>query len=299
MANFGQYKDEPIVKQIDSLLKEDKYAHLKMDGYSFEMHNGKIVKSKVYDRVSWGAVNTLRPFEKELQAFATKINFNSFYKSNKHLYDDQIRCYRDSIKLPQMISWLRQNYPTTNYNTFKVIFSPLVAGNQSANYFTSNNFKEAQAHVNFPYLRNYYDDKLSEEAINLNRGSIVFTELNHCFNDPVTEKHQRSSDFVSAFSNLDIWLEKDKPASSYNNSLACFNEYMNWGLLSLYFLDFAPSSEKQKLIYSIENNMKKYRGFKRFPEFNQFLIALYKNKGQKPLADYYPKIIHWFASNKG
>jgi hypothetical protein len=180
-----------------------------------------------------------------------------------------------------------------------VIFSPLVAGNQSANSFEDNHFKEAQAHVNFPYFRNYKNSQLSADAIILNRGSIVFTELNHSFNDPETEKYHKTADFVSAFSTLEHWIEKGKPASSYGNASSCFNEYMNWGLVSLYFLDFAPEADKERLIAAVEANMKEYRGFKKFPEFDQFLIRLYRGRGNKPLADYYSQIIRWFAENKG
>jgi hypothetical protein len=104
IEKFGQYKNERIVAIVDSLIKQDKYANLKMDAYSFEMKEGKIVDSKIYDRVSWGAKNTLRPFKKELQYFAGKTDFLSFYNAHKTLYDSQISCYRDSIKLPQMVS---------------------------------------------------------------------------------------------------------------------------------------------------------------------------------------------------
>ena len=127
----------------------------------------------------------------------------------------------------------------------------------------------------------------------------MFTELNHSFNDAETGKYQKSDDFKNAFSKLEPWIEREKPAANYNSAVACFNEYMNWGLVSLYYTDFAPDEEEAKLISDMEGNMKKYRGFKKFPEFNQFLVELYKGKGEKPLADFYPQIIKWFADNKG
>lgn len=293
---FSPYKDEKIVKQVDSLIRHNKYAHVKMDGYSFYFKKGKIVDSKIYDRVSWGAVNTLRPFKEDLQQFADKSRFIDFYKENQNIFDDQIRCFQDSIKLQQMVDWLRRNYPSTDYNTFKIIFSPLVAGNQSANSFSYKGFKEAQAHVNYPYVQNYQNKELSSEALILSRGSIVFTELNHSFNDPETEKHVKSPNFITAFRSLEPWLEKSKPAANYNNSVSCFNEYMNWGLVSLYYFDFAPDADREKLIDMVERDMKDYRGFKKFPEFNQFLVSLYKERGGKTIADCYPEIMEWFAT---
>jgi hypothetical protein len=122
--------------------------------------------------------------------------------------------------------------------------------------------------------------------------------LNHSFNDRETEKHQRSNPFISAFANLNHWIEKGKPASGYNNAVSCFNEYMNWGLVSLYYADHAPQEEQEKMISAVENNMQKYRGFKKFPGFNRFLVQLYKNRGNKVLAEFYPEIIDWFEKNK-
>lgn len=298
MDHFGPYKTGQLVNEIDSMMKHDKYHHLKMDAYAYVFEKGKIQPSKVYDRVSWGAENTLRPFISGLQKFADESGFANFYKNNQPVYQGQIRCYQDSMNTAQMVTWLRKNYPTCDFNAFKIIFSPLVSGNQSANSFNNNGFKEAQAHVNFPYLTDYTKKDWSSEAINLERGSIVFTELNHSFNDRETEKHQRSNHFISAFSNLNHWIEKGKPASGYNNAASCFNEYMNWGLVSLYYADHAPKEEQEKMISSVENNMQKYRGFKKFPEFNRFLVQLYKNRGNKVLAELYPEIIDWFENNK-
>jgi hypothetical protein len=38
--------------------------------------------------------------------------------------------------------------------------------------------------------------------------------------------------------------------------------------------------------------------FKKLPEFNWYLVHLYKNRGNKVLAELYPEIINWFEMNK-
>lgn len=74
---------------------------------------------------------------------------------------------------------------------------------------------------------------------------------------------------------------------------------MNWALVSLRYIDYAPAAEQAKLIAQTEDMMVNRRGFRRFPEFNQFLVKTYKNrrKGQT-VADLYPVIIGWFEENK-
>lgn len=95
-----------------------------------------------------------------------------------------------------------------------------------------------------------------------------------------------------------MWLADDKPAKrAYNNVYACFNEYMNWGLVSLRYVDLAPKDELPVLLKRIEERMVTYRGFKKFAEFNQFLVSAYTNRpAAATVADLYPQIIQWFAS---
>jgi hypothetical protein len=78
-----------------------------------------------------------------------------------------------------------------------------------------------------------------------------------------------------------------------------FDEYMNWALVSLRYIDYAPLTEQPKLIAQIEDIMLNYRGFRRFPEFNQFLVKTYKNRRKgETVADLYPAIVGWFEENK-
>jgi hypothetical protein len=284
--------------RIDSALQQNSsnYFRLKMDAYAFHYSGkGKITPSSTYDRLSWGHRNTLRPYLKELEQFAKKSEFFTFYKKHQRVYQDQISCYRDSIDTADMVSWLRQNFPTTTYNAFKVIFSPLVSHNQSANWFEDNGFKEAQAHVNFPYIRPEAKAKWSQKVLNLTRGSIVFTEINHSFINPELDKYLQYPDFKTAFKNLDIWLDKSKAAGSYYDPAACFNEYMNWGLVNLYYADRVPEPELNALTENTAKNMQNNRGFKKFEEFNTFLLDLYRQRSpEETLADLYPQIISWF-----
>lgn len=102
------------------------------------------------------------------------------------------------------------------------------------------------------------------------------------------------------FSNLNTWIKDGSPAErAYNNTRACFDEYMNWALVSLRYIDYAPSSEQNKLISKMERRQVDVRGFKKFIQFNQFLIQLYKNRGKgQTVADLYPQIVDWFVKNK-
>jgi hypothetical protein len=300
-AWFDKYQNHTLLAAFDAELKKQQYFNLKMNAYAFEFDkNGKIVPGKIFDRTGWGKANTLRPFLTELQSFSDETGFRKFFRKNKKTYDEQIRFYRDTANIAEMKRWLDKNFPTSNdYDTYNIIFSPLVAYNQSTNWFESNNFKELQPHVNFPYPQDWAryakDKKVSEKAQIIFRGNIVFTEINHGYINPEADKY---ADRISAaISNRDFWVDKKMGANYYGGN-AAFNEYMNWALVSLRIVDYVPAEEQDALVAEIDEMMTRRRGFPQFAALDKFLIDLYKNrKPNETLADLYPQIIEWFERN--
>ncbi len=231
---FSPFKKHKAVLLMDSLLKADHYYNNKMDAYNFDLVKGVLKKKPEYNRVGWGDENTLEAYIKPIQDFAKVSKFERFYKKNKPFYESMIRAYRDSLGVTDMQNWLNKNFPATRFNCFKIIFSPLVSGNQSATDFENNSFKEAQAHVNFPnVMYNPKVAKYSEKAFNITRGDIVFTELNHNFENPEFENEHNAVLFNKFPYNLAVYATKGKAASFYDNPLSNIEEYMNWALVSL------------------------------------------------------------------
>ncbi|KAA0993266.1 DUF4932 domain-containing protein [Dyadobacter aurulentus] len=296
---FDKYRNEPVVERINADLKSpDGYHALKMDAYAFELSGEKVVKSPVYDRLGFSDGNNLQHQIAGLQDFGQKSNFSDFYAKHQPYYDRLIASYRDSIGVQEMQNWLTVNFPSTRYDSFKIIFSPLVSSNQSATRFDYDGFREAQAHVNFPRMDGIGSKEYSKKAFLVQAGSILFTELNHAFINPESEKPEYAARINKAFADLNVWNDMQKPAKYYADGYSSFNEYMNWALVCLRYADYAPKAEQGKLISRTEDMMVNLRGFKKFAAFDQFLVRLYKNrkKGQV-LADLYPEIVSWFEKN--
>ena len=302
---FDKFKDHPLVAELDAALKKNLniYSTLKMNGYAFEFDKkGRIVQSKIYDRTGFTdeRSNNLRPYLEQLQSFADVSDFRRFYRENAKTYREQIAFYQDTANLNEMKRWLDKNFPgSSNYDTYKIIFSPLVAYNQSSTWFESNGFKELQPHVNFPYeqsLTRYFPDgNLSEPAKIIFRGNIVFTEINHGYINPEADKY--ADRVVKATRNRDRWVDKSKGADYYAG-IATFNEYMNWALVSLRIADYAPREEQDQMIAAIDQMMTERRGFPQFGAFDRFLVSAYRNrKSGQTVADLYPQIIEWFEKN--
>jgi Domain of unknown function (DUF4932) len=298
---FDPHRGHPAVAALDSILRLNAnfYFSLKMNGYSFEFdRDGRLVQSPVYDRTGFGGErrNTLRPFLERLQSFADSSRFRSFYDRNRSFYAAQIAFYRDSADVEAMRSWLDRNFPGSGgYESYKVIFSPLVAYNQSATWLASNGFRELQAHVNFPYPgRGRPRSRLTKAAETVARGNIVFTELNHGYINPEAEKY--SSRILEAIRQRDLWVDPSR-GSGYYGGIGAFNEYMNWALVSLRIADIAPKEEQDVLIALVDDMMTKRRGFPQFTDFDRFLVERYRRrKAGVTVADLYPEIIAWFEA---
>ena len=302
---FDRHRAHPLLAALDEALKKNpnSYFTLKMNGYAFEFDGaGKLVQSKVYDRTGFRneRSNTLRPYLAQLQSFADATDFRRFYKENAETYREQIAFYRDVANVAEMKRWLDKNFPASNdYDAFKIIFSPLVAYNQSTTWFESDGFKELQPHVNFPYpqdVKRYFQGgRMSERAETVFRGNIVFTEINHGYINPEADRY--ADRIARAISNRDRWVEKSKGPGYYGGNGA-FNEYMNWALVSLRIVDYAPREEQDVMIANINTMMTERRGFPQFKAFDTFLVALYRNRRPgTTVADLYPQIIEWFEKN--
>jgi hypothetical protein len=292
---FWKFHNEKIVRVLDSLLKADywNYLSLRMDAYSFTFNADKIIRSEIFDRISWGGKNSLLPYIKQLEKLALKSGFMKFYKEHRHLYDKEINYFKDSLQVSIMRIWFNENFPSTNYNCVRVIFSPLSGSIHSANWFDNNNFKEVQAFINFPYGENP-DKSFTLKMDHLKKGNVVLNEIMHVYINPESEKYTGSKDFQDAFRNLKNWEAENSIASkSYSNAYACFNEYMNWAIVCMRYTDLAPVSDAAKLISVIEKKQVE-KGFFRFAEFNSYVIDIYKNRKKgKVIADLYPFIVKW------
>lgn len=295
MAHFSPYRTHPAVRTVDSLLKksEGNYYPLKMDAYAYQFAGDAIQKGAVYDRVSWGEVNELTPYIPLLEDFSKKASFRRFYQQHNDYYNSLVADYRKNVDVAAMKSWLEKQFPRTKYAAIKVIFTPLVGWNQSANQFEDNGFKEAQAHVNFPFVVEN-GQKQSAAQTKADRMMIAFTEINHTYLNP--EADQYSKEVIAAYRDLSGWITPGKPSANYNNPLSCFEEYMNYGLVTLFYADIFGKDDFEKIKAGLEANMVANRGFKRFWEFDQELLRLYQTRqpGQT-VADLYPAIIAWAA----
>jgi hypothetical protein len=300
MDRFGDHRDHPFVVSLNEQLEQsrNRYNPLKMNGYAFEYdEQGEIQRSPIYDRTGFTgtAENALIPFFEEMRAFSRDSSFRDFFESERPTYDEQTRFYTDDIDLNEMKTWLGRQFSAVDpYDTVKIVFSPLVGGSQSVTWIQQGDFRELQPHVNFPYRRLKDADPTSDLIY---RGNIVFTELNHGYINPTANGY--IDEIADAVTDLSFWTT-EQTQGFYGSPLATFNEYMNWGLVALRYLDYAPQKDHEQLLNRLDNFMAADgRGFLQFPAFSAFLVETYANRGEgETIADLYPEIVQWFADHE-
>lgn len=266
------------VTALDRRMKDDpsSYHLLKMNGAAFRFDgNARIIPDPNYSRIGWGA-NELTPLLADMRDFANRSRFRAFYDQHLPLYQAQAADINTGFGADRMVKWLAAQFPATpNYDSIRIIFSPLVGSNQSSAKLDDRGFRELQAHINYPDAKQ--DDlKISARGLAVQRGAILFTELNHGFIDEPSAKHLAS--IAAALKPPEAWVEAGPTGDAYGDPKSLFDEMMNWALISLYATDNAAPQDVESIMAWTENIMQRYRGFIRFRPFNRRLVQLYRER---------------------
>lgn len=134
-----------------------------------------------------------------------------------------------------------------------------------------------------------YTDKQIEGFLS----GVVFTEIDHNYVNPTSDKHIDRINTI--FAKRALWSEAGKPGDLYKNAYAVFNEYMTHALFFVYLLDTGFTGADYELVRSRRIAMNEdRRGFRLFTKFTDHLIELYKTRpAGKTIAELYPEILDW------
>jgi hypothetical protein len=282
---------ELINQNITGVLDNKSYLYyyaLKMNacGYMFDKENQIVNEGIVY---KMGFPNSDDPFviHKDLFAdFARQANFRQFYSRHAPYYDSLIYAYTQLNPLDKMQHWLEDKF-ARRYGNYRITFSPLVNGAHSTNSFKDNGFEQTVMFVCAAQQYSKYSTAINE-MIN---SRVVFTEIDHNFVNPVSDRYL--AEINRAMADKGKWADKDLAQGFYASPYAIFNEYMTWAVFSLYCYDQFPEAEIEQYMPKMEKQMIKSRGFIKFKDFNQELISLYRNNPEVGVDAMYNHMLTW------
>ncbi|MBS1636877.1 MAG: DUF4932 domain-containing protein [Bacteroidetes bacterium] len=301
MTHFGPFMHHPIVDTINTHILKPKdarsywyYYALKMNacGYDFNSEN-KIVHSGPIQKMGFSNMyDPIRRHEALITDFAEKTDFRAFYSQHKTYYDSLISTYRKFNPIDKMQGWLEKKFGF-GYGQYCVYFSPLVGGAHATQKYHNNHFEQTAMFV----CRSTPSSKYNRNVNEMNQSRVVFTEIDHNFVNPLSDKHRKSINKV--FSDRKLWVDDSAGnlTDTYDNAYAIFNEYMTFALFSLYCLDNFPESDVKTFIPKMEKQMVEKRHFIRFAEFNQQLMTLYNTNKAITIEELYRQILQYSEKN--
>jgi hypothetical protein len=291
-AHFGPFAGHPIVAALS--LNDDKdfsrFIGFRENGAYWTFRGNKLVREGPYrDHWKRSGTNLFAQNIALVEDFAKKSNFRKFFAEHKDYYERTTREFREAAPLTSMIEWLQSRFGEGyRFDSYKVIFSPLVAFSHTAHRGESPEFKESLMFVGAPHI--FGRGVLSEAEL----ARMIFTEVDHNFVNPTSDKHRQAID--AAMSNLGDWNDQSV-SGGYESPYSTFNEYMTWSVFTLWARD-RYEADLFKYVMRLNRIDMIERGFTQFSRFDKALLAAFPAGTTKKVPEIYPEIIDFVRSRQ-
>lgn len=291
LEHFAPHSEHPLVRAIGPLIAASyrNYYGFRENAFSYRLEGARLVHEGRYESV-WRHPDLFAEQLALVEDFAAASGFREFYDAERSTYDDQIARYRELVDLAGMAGWLHSRFPDQRIDVYTVVFSPLIQGSHSTGNFEVDGRREAVMFIAGPDLP--VADADDAVRVGLHE-RIVFTEIDHNYVNPVTDRFRREVDRV--FGDWRAWNTGDGYASPY----LTFNEYMTWAVFTLYAADAYDDDTFREVVERSERLMEGRRGFVRFRAFDHELLRLYRETGAATVRELYPAILEWAGRRSG
>jgi hypothetical protein len=288
MNHFEPYADHPLIEHIEfSDARVADYFSWRTASLAYRFEGQRLADGEPYAPAA-DAAGWFHDQRELIEDFAAESGFREFYAEHRAFYEEQRASYRKKVPVRRMWRWLETQFPA-RYDGYVVVFSLLIDASHNTLRFEDSGYRECVMVVGGPdLLAGRTNDARVEEAL-LSRH--VFTEIDHNYVNPVSNRHVESID--TALAELDAWNAQQ----GYGSPLMTFNEYVTWAVFMIYAAEYYDG-EVFDLVRSYQiRTMEGSRGFVRFGDFVRWLEGRWADRGtEEKLVDLYPEMIDWFAS---
>ena len=234
-----------------------------------------------------------------IEDFAKQSDFKSFYDDHSDYYASLKDNHNTLVDLEGSKTWLEAKFPNS-YDSERIIFSPLTGGSHSTMALQDKKQEKEQMFmfVSGPPedLSGMTDEEFEVESSWQTR--IVFTEINHNYVNPLSGKYLEKIE--AAIPDYTFWnkQEENRSSTSYDSAYKTFNEYMTWGVFSLYATEIYSPDNLDAIMDKHTGFMSrpKQRSFVRFTEFNDELLRLYEEGNQPMVEELYEPMLDWMKT---
>lgn len=284
--------NHPLILRLNQQLKTggyNFYQGVRQNAYTMVLtKQGKPAQRGIYEAI-WPGANDMTEYADQWADFVQQSDFRRFYQSNQSFYQQDIVRVSRLLPVKQMQTWLESQFPSIRYDGQRIIFSPLIGGAHAAQKFTDQGYRESLMFISD--AKAFDQTSYSEGQIAGLYSGIVFTEIDHNYVNPTSDKHQTAIN--DAFHNRQKWTQKGD-TDHYGSAYEVFNEYMTQGIHLLYIHDHYPPEVYQLVRTDRVKLNAMQRGFYRFEAFIDELQRLYKAKAPtQTVADLYIPLLAW------
>jgi hypothetical protein len=140
---FTPFVNHPIFKSLDVPDSSyfSTYYDFRENSLAYQFRENDLVTEGPYYYVvgnDWQTHNSLfRKLTPLIEDFAVKSKYRAFYEDNKSFYAQQVSRERELMPVNEMWTWLEKEFPEIKYQSYKIVFSPLIGGTHSTQNFST------------------------------------------------------------------------------------------------------------------------------------------------------------------
>jgi hypothetical protein len=284
IAFFEPAKNHPLLTNVNySREKWEDYLSFRTDAFAFQFDEN----NKLYRYIDFYTVDGHTPFDKNLELindFVEKSNFRQFFREHKSYYDFIQKNYSDYYFVDKSWSFLTDLVEKQNH-VFKyfIVLSPLVNRMNCHRDISKNIIADFPAATS-EFLNQVMNDNDLPTRLDGNHG--FFTEMDHGFVNPISEKFQK---IILENFNYNRWDNN----SGYTG-IDVFNEYMTWAVWDIFIKENFP--EKADSVIMQWQYQNATRGFFAHKAFSDKLFEIWQKNQHKSLESLYLPLLKWCKS---
>lgn len=307
-AHFSKLKNHKLIQVLENKLNGNAYSQIQPTIRFFSLNyqideNNTIVEKEIFH------VNQLllELFKDEIfyypdylnliEDFAKKSDFNIFYNNHMTYYNTLIENFDQLCDIQGSWDFLEKRF-TESYSSYRIIFSPLTGGfHNTLPRLKDKNTELQQTWLFVSAPPNNVIDSMTKDELEIKKSQFtreLFTEMDHNYVNPLTDRFDKKLE--KAILNYKFWNKRER---GYSSRTSTFNEYMTWGIFSLYAKQKYTQKNLDTIINIQEKIMVQRKKFIYFEEFNNKLIKLSEKQNIDSLhfQNIYPDIIDWMKNH--
>ena len=279
---FEPVKNHPLLDSVNySRERWEDYLSFRTDAFAFQFDENNKLKRNMY----FYSVEGHNPFDTHLNLindFVEKSNFRQFFKEHKSYYDFIINNYLEYNFIEKSVEFLKKftgfQHSESDDFQYSIVLSPLILRMNCHSNISANIIADFPT-VPYELLSQVISENNMSNRLNGNH--IIFTELDHGYINPISDKFQQ------LISDKFDWQKWDN--NSGYKGVDVFNEYMTWAVWELFAKENFPEIADSLILQWQYQNAS--RGFFAHSAFSDKLFEITKNK--KNINDVYIELLEW------